>query len=274
MAENLNGLPDVDLGPVLKDLKENQDKGEEARAEGKENVDLAQFKTPEALLEGYKNIQAYSTKVSQENKLIESEREELKQRIADLEETMRLAPQAAPVNQQGQQFEDIYYENPRAAIGMIVNEAVGTQRIADVLEAEAEKGTAEEFQERYAYAQQMAAQNPHLSKTPAGVRKLFKDGDKLRKERMKAGASSALEQIFGEPLSEEEISNLRTMVKGKKETKTNKNNNAYMPDISTTTRTGADTDQGPNTQAKIAEAVENADVDGVLQGLFASVLAE
>jgi hypothetical protein len=63
------------------------------------------------------------------------------------------------------------------------------------------------------------------------------------------------------------------MVKGDKAIKTNNNSDAYMPDTSTSTRTGADQKQD-NYDIKIKESVEKGDVDGVVAAILERQLAE
>jgi hypothetical protein len=50
--------------------------------------------------------------------------------------------------------------------------------------------------------------------------------------------------------------------------------NAYMPDTSASTRTGADQNQNPNTESLIKESVQKGDVDGVIDAIFSKALAE
>ena len=279
MADDISSLPDVDLGPVIADLEAGQDKGTEKVAEtgteGNKDAGLAQFKDSDALLKGYKELQGFSTKVSQENKA-------LAEKVASLEEDVSLAqtPSYVPP-QQGQDFEQMYYDDPKAAIDNIVEAKLQNQRIADVLEAEGEKDESpnqSEFMERYAWAQQVARdpKHAHLASTPQGVRQLFKKGDKLRKEGMKRNASSAMSSIFGRPLTDEETSKLKGMILDEEDgTKTNNTkNNAYMPDISSTVRTGSDSEQVSGFEAQTNEAEAKGDVDGVLQGLFDAAMAK
>jgi hypothetical protein len=163
-------------------------------------------------------------------------------------------------------------ENPELAIQQKITQTVITSRIAEVLEEEADKNR-DDFNERYAYAQQVAQQYPQLAVSPSGVKKLFQFGDKLRKDNLKKNASKALESIFGEPLGEEEIAKLRKMVKGDKAIKTNNQSDAYMPDTSTSTRSGSDTHKTDSDQ-KMKEFVEKGDVDGVIDAMFKGILAE
>lgn len=274
MADELdNALSDLDLAAAAKDIQGQQDKEpvvepkSEPKAEPQE-LDLGQFKNPKDLLKSYKEIQAAFTRVTQENKLT-------KQQIGELQEQVELARAAAnrPPQEPQKRFDEAFVENPEAAINQRIAQTVMTQRIAEILEEESEKSK-DDFNERYAYAQQVARQYPQLATSPSGVKKLFQFGDKLRSDALKKNASKALESIFGEPLNDEEISKLRKMVKGDKAiAKTNNTSDAYMPDTSTSTRIGTDTTR-PDADHKMREAVEKGDVDGAIDALFKSVLAE
>jgi hypothetical protein len=274
MVDNLEGIPNVDLTPILDELEGDTGTTETAPAK-KETPegDLAQFKDPDALLKGYKEVQGFATKVSQENKELADKVKEYEEQVKDMQENLQMSAQATPLSDP-KTFDETYYDNPKAAIAQVVAEQVATQRITDALEVEQEKDS-DNFQERYGWAQMAAKASPHLGRTPAGVRKLFKQGDKLRKEGMKKSANSALEHIFGGPLDPEAIAKLKTLMTGDAtQPKNNTNNNAYMPDISSSTKTGADTEKGQSPNARIAEAEANGDVDGVLAGIFAAKLAE
>ena len=264
MADDTSGIPDVDLTPILNDLEANQDKGSDAVATD-EKPDLAQFKTPEAAVKGYKDVQAYATKVSQENKDLQAE-------LAEARENQRLSAHAQPQQQPQGNFNDRFYENPEGTVNDVATQAAVNVRITEVLEEEDLKDT-ETFQERYQWAMMAKQKNPQLGTSPAGVRKLFKEGDKLKKASQKKNAAQALESVFGEPLSEEQLDNLRTLVKGDKP-KSTQNLNAYMPDIDSSTKTGADVDQKIDLEGQITNAEKSGDIDGVIKGLFHKALAE
>jgi hypothetical protein len=108
------------------------------------------------------------------------------------------------------------------------------------------------------------------------VKKLFELGDKLMKTQREKNASKALESIFGGPLDEEGINKLRTLVMGDKAIQQNKqfNQNAYMPDTSTSTRSGSEMNRNPNYEVDINESVKKGDVDGVIGAIFKKALAE
>jgi hypothetical protein len=266
MADEIdNALSNLDLSAAVKDIQEQQEKEPEPKAEQKaepQELDLGQFKNPKDLLKSYKEIQAAFTRVTQENKLT-------KQQISELQEQVELARAAAnrPPQEPQKRFDEAFVENPEAAINQRIAQTVMTQRIAEILEEESEKNK-DDFNERYAYAQQVARQYPQLATSPSGVKKLFQFGDKLRQDALKKNASKALESIFGEPLNDEEITKLRKMVKGDKSIKTNNNSDAYMPDTSTSTRSGKETDKIPAYDQDLKNAVDKGDVDGAVAALF------
>ena len=271
--EKIEGLPDVDLSAIVADLESNQDKDQkpEVKDEGKPQ-DWGQFKNrdgslnQEGLLKSYKEIQAAFTRVSQDNK---TTREQLAQMNEQVELARLATIQAPQVNPQtGEEDETIVKYT--------------TMRISETLEEEAEKNkdnlgnvNVSEFNERYAYAQAVSRQYPQLARSARGVKKLFELGDKLRTESLKKNAGKALESIFGGPLTEEENARLVKLIKGDKAIqKTNNLSNAYMPDTSTSTKSGSDQNQSPNSELQIKESVEKGDVDGVISALFKRQLAE
>jgi len=273
MANDIEGLPNVDVSAVVKDIQDNLPKEEKPvkpETAKPEELDLGQFKNPKDLLKSYKEIQAAFTRVTQERK---SKDEQIAQMQQEMELLKTSATHRSVVQEPQKRFDEAFVENPEAAIQQKIAQTVMTTRIAEILEEESDKDR-NSFNERYAYAQQVAQQYPQLAQTPAGVRKLFQFGDKLRTDALKKNASKALESIFGEPLSDEEISKLRTMVKGDKSVKKPNNiSDAYMPDTSTSTRTSTDNER-PATDQKMRDAVEKGDVDGAVSALFEQIKAE
>lgn len=270
MAEDTKGLPDVDLGPILDDIKAQQEEKQPTQtAEGQE-LDLGQFKNPKDLLKSYKEIQAAFTRVTQENKQYKEELPKLKEELEMVRYTAPVVQSQPQVRQHGEPVFDGGED-----IDTRIQKTVAVQRIAEVLEEEAEKNRGE-FQERYAYAQMIAREYPQLSSTSRGVKKLFEIGDKRRAEDMRKNAGRALETIFGEPLGEQEIARLKTLVKGNAQQPNSQSNlNAYMPDTSTSTRTGSDiADQNQKLDLEIRQGADKGDVDGVIAALFKRQLAE
>ena len=278
---DVSGLPDVDLSPVMDQLK--TDTSQTTSTPPADDLDLGQFKNPKDMLKSYKEIQAAFTKTTQENKQLREAAAKLDAMHAELErlkEERELAAQSAPQYQpqQSQDFESAWMEDPQRAIDARVAEQVRIARIQDVI-AEEEARDRPSFMERSAYAQRLA-QDPkyvHLGNSPAGVRKLFEIADKLRVEHAKTSARKSLEHIFGEPLTEEQLANMRKLVIGDRpagQANNKTNSDAYMPDTSTSTATGADQSTGPDYNSMTNEAAEKGDVDGVIDAMFRGILAE
>lgn len=241
---------------------------EKDKNETEQAPDLGQFKTVDDLLKSYKEIQGAFTRVSQSNKEYEQRMAELEERLSVLSEQ-----QKAPVANTNKSFDESWMENPEMTIDQRVEMKLNMARIEDVL-AEEDAKNPEEFQDRYQWAD-MLAKNPQyaaLSRTPAGVRKLFQMGDKLRKEQLIKSSKKALEHIFGEDLDEDKLAKVRELVTGKK--KSTNTNDAYMPDVSTSTKSAADSESKPGKQARLSEKVAKGDVDGVLSEMFQNILAE
>ena len=276
MADDITGLPDVDLTPVLNDLAQ-QDKDQQTQqqtqtqtvdtttqdqAQQPDRNELGQFKSKEELLKGYKELQGFSTTTSQENKT-------LKEKIAQMEREQELSQAGQqtfqPPGQQQTDFDNTFVENPQGAIA----EQVRLQRVAEILEEEQMKKP-DDFQERY----------PNLTKTPAGVKKLFEEADKVRVEQAKTNAHRSFNLLFGVDPTEENIQKFRQAmgITGDQTNQTQQQitdvGNAYMPDSTSSTRTGADTDTKPNFDQKIQKAVDEGDVDATLDNLFARQLSE
>jgi hypothetical protein len=267
MTEDTTGLLDVDLTPIKADLEA-------------ETTNLGQFKNAEDLLKSYKEIQGAFTKVSQENKSLKDggNDEEVQRLQAELNATkeqlelINLQPQAAQ-SPATKDFDESWMENPEATIDQRVAKQLALARIDDVL-AEEDLNNPQEFQERMAYVNQLASnpQYANLGKTPAGVRRLFKEADKLRSQQLKQNSRKSLEHIFGEPLTDEHLARLKATVIGETKTKTSKD--AYMPDTSTSTKSGSESDAERNSNAVISESVNKGDVDGVLNEMFKDISAE
>ena len=275
---DIEGIPDVDLTPIMDDLKEqtqgdqpgnssdtNTQNQEPTQTDVKKEVqrDLAQFKDEQALLKGYKELQAFATKTSQENKM-------LKAKIQEVEEQISLSQvPSQPAQIPG--FEERYVDDPQGAI----QEAVLLQRTTEILEDEQEKDP-QGFNERYAYAQRVIQQYPNLGMSARGIKKAFELGDKLKKDMLKQTTNMALESVFGEALTEEEQQRLIKLVKGDKRIKGNKPNksDAYMPDTSMSNRRSSDARPETDAETKQSEAAAQGDVDGVLDAMFQDIVAE
>ena len=116
MAE-LDGLPDVDLGSVVDDLKQ-QEKDAEVK-EKKVNADrneLGQFKSKEDLLKSYKEIQGAYTTTTQRVKEIEAENKRLQEEL-ELNQGAQSQYEMHPTNDRMQSD----YEDPEIAVARQVN---------------------------------------------------------------------------------------------------------------------------------------------------------
>jgi hypothetical protein len=278
-----DGLPDVDLGPVLDDLKQ-QDKDQQQQQQPQDTAtqdqqqpaiehpdrnEFGQFKSKDELLTGYKELQGFSTRTSQENKSLKDKNTELEREL----ELMRSGQSNyQPPGQQQTNFDETFVENPQAAIA----EQVRLQRIAEILEEEQVENP-QEFQERYAYVQMLGQKYPHLTKSPTGVKKLFGEADKFRTEQAKTNAHKSFNLLFGVEPTEENIQKFKQAMGITETQQTQQQTNigdAYMPDSTSSTRTGADTDQKPNRDQAIKQAVDDGDADAVLDNLFAEIREE
>ena len=247
------------------------DQAPQPKPEG--TLDLGQFKNPKDLLKSYKEVQGAFTKISQDNKAKEKELSDLKEQL----NIMRMSAQAPPVRQINQPIEQALYEKPAEVISTIAQQEATKMRIAEILEEEHFKNPAD-FQERYSIVNTLS-QNPQyvqLCRTGTGVRKLFEIADKFREERTKVNARKALEGLFGEPLDDEAIARVKETVIKKKPTNQPQSStlgNAYMPDISGSTRSGSETGN-PNYDAIVQDRAKKGDLDGTIGAIFAKVLAE
>jgi hypothetical protein len=248
---------------------------ENVNSDANNDTDLGQFKTAEDLLKSYKEIQGAFTKVSQENKALKdgADPEELQRLQAELNETkqqlelLNLQPAQNPATKD---FDESWMENPEATIDQRVASGIRMESINAVLRKEKGKN-ATEYAERYAYADLLSREKQYAGygDTAEGVEYLFEEADKRRSQVLQQNSRKSLEHIFGEPLTDEHLAKLKTMVIGEKET--NKQTDAYMPDTSTSTKSGADQNQNKD---GIDDAVSKGDVDGVIDGVFKNILAE
>lgn len=280
MPESTDGLPNVEgLAQFVANNSDVQaDKGtpepiveQQAAAaapadpEKPEITDLAQFKTPKDMLKSYKEIQSFTTKVSQENKAL---KEQLQQMQEFLEiQKLQSVPQPTPAQQK--KFDEQFIEDPEKAVEYAVEKKLQTARVADVLAEEEGKNPAE-FQERYAYAMRLRQYYPQLVTSPQGVKKLFELGDRYRTTEMKKNAERSIRLLLGEDADIEKFKQL--IAKDRQPNAQTNNNLAYMPDTSSGIRPAAG-NPGNAHEAHISTAMEKGDIDGVIQGLFKRQLA-
>lgn len=239
---------------------------------------LAQFKSTKDLLKSYKEIQGFTTRVSQENKEKARQIEELQGRLNQLQEEIELRRYQSPRPQQPpKSFEELFIENPEMAITMKANEIATAQRIREVAEEEYNKNP-QEYHERAGWVQKIA-QDPRLQAlafSPQGVRKLFQIADDTRKKVLQANAHKAIKEIFGDNVDMEKLRSIFSNTGNTQPTTTQTNNlNAYMPNTGTSTRTGADINQNINSiTARKEEALKKGDVSGVAKSLLMEALAK
>jgi hypothetical protein len=232
----------------------------------KEELDLAQFKTPKDLLKGYKEVQGAFTRTTQENKA-------LKEKLAQIEEHLELVqlsqarqapPQAPPA--QPKDFDQMFIENPQAAVEALAQRKAQSlivqSKIQDVLEEENLKNPGE-FHERYQYVSALARQYPQLVTSQAGVRKLFQLADKTRADHLKRQASDIVSRVFGQDV---DLEKFKQFVKRDQPDQTT-TTNAYMPDTSSGGRNIPESN-AENADDEISAAVKKGDPDKVIAALF------
>ena len=246
---------------------------EQADAPKPAEAPLGQFKDEAALLEGYKNVQGFATRVSQENK-------ELKDRIAAIEAEQaeaRNVPAARPDTTPNVDYETLV-DNPGKTIVDIVRSEQVNSVLVDLEVESLEDPTLPPYNERFQWAQSISNQPQfaHLVKSPSGIRKLFKMGDKERERQYKTSAHKSLEMILGAPVDDEVIERFKKTlgVDKRKETKPS-TSNAYMPDSSTSTyRPGSETAQRTNHDTAIADSASKGDMAGTIENIFQKALAK
>ena len=292
MPEDTAGLPDVQgLGEFV---AANQDKDQTATprddkgrfaspnqtaddqtqnqnvTQQEANQDWAQFANPDgslnhaALLKSYKEIQGFATKVSQENKTINEQVNQMQEQF-ELLRLQQVQPQYAQ-QQQAPDFDSQFIANPQEAVAGVAEQRarkifVQTQ-IESVLQEEHIKNPAE-FQERYNYVQQVKSQYPHLTASAPGVKKLFELADRVRQEDVKRQSLRAVQMLFGDDVDLDKLKSLARRDVGNP----NNANLAYMPDSTLSNRTGMETgSRNYATEAQTAAA--KGDVDSVLDSIF------
>lgn len=264
--------------PARQQVQAPSDGGQALSGKSDEEL-LAQFKSTKDLLKSYKEIQGFTTRVSQENKDKAKVIEELQTKLNQLQEEAELRRYQAPATPQTQQksFEEMFLDNPEQAITAKAMEIANTQRITEVLE-EKRYENPDDFPERMGYVN-MLVQNPQyaqLQYSPKGVAKLFEIADKTRAQMLTRKAHESLKVIFGEDV---DLDALKALVKGSGGAVPPVNQikpqqtfaNAYMPDTSTSTRTGADLNMNQIETIK-QEALKNGDPSAVAGALLKEAL--
>jgi hypothetical protein len=244
---------------------------------------LAQFKSTKNLLKSYKEIQGFTTRVSQENKEKAKVIEELQSRLNQLQEEAELrkyqTPQAPHQPTTQKSFEEQFIENPELAIQTAAMRMANVQRINDVLE-EKRGENPDEWQERIAYVHMLSKEPQYqpLAESPAGVRKLFEIADKTRVQALEKTTRKTLNILFGEDYDLEKLKALIRRDGGTIPTGTTKPTTAnpltaYMPDTGTSYRTGADVNLNVNDlERRKQEAIASGDADTVAGAIIRQAL--
>jgi predicted RNase H-like nuclease (RuvC/YqgF family) len=260
--------------PVVQDQQAAPSaEGQAAQTMSDEEI-LAQFKSTKDLLKSYKEIQGYTTRVSQENKTLKEKAqraEELENRLNQLQQEMELRQYQMPQQPvQQKSFEEMFIENPEQAIAMKANEIATIQRIQEVGLEERAKNP-QEYVKRAETVQKLALDPrlQHLQYSAQGVRKLFEIADVVRKKE----TAYMTRQMLNDPIV---VETLREKL-GIQNNNTNSNpqtNLAYMPDTGTSYRTGQDMLNGQMTEIRRSkeEALQKGDVGGVTRALIQEAL--
>jgi len=285
------GLPDVqNLAAFVQQDLEPQDKVQEPQPEKAAvaatpqqtetqttpEVDWAQFKNKdgslnhEALLKSYKEIQGAYTKTTQERKTLQEQFQQYQRQIQEQMELQRLASIQQP-QLPAEDFDSKFIQDPKVAIEGVVKQQVQSgmlqAQIEGVLAEEASKDP-ENFQERYSYAMQMRNQFPYLTQSAMGVKKLFQIADQVRKDTMIKQSHRAVRMLFGDDV---DMDKLRALAKKNPDSPLNQSL-AYMPDTSSSSRTGAESGAPKGREAEIHESVAKGDVDAVIKNVFRQAL--
>jgi len=273
-----------DLNPVIDDL-ENQAKtvpsGDAPPAQPDKGWPNT-LTTDEQKLHAYKSVLGGFTQVSQKNKTLQDQVNQMQQRITEFEERANLGgttPNLGGLDPTGDYHPpatetefDPY--NPQAVQGMVA-QTVATMRIAEVLEEE-NQANPTEFMERYGYVKMLGQQYPNLARTAAGIKKLFQEADKRRKDNTRTQAFRALGLILGREPSEEDIQKFRESFPGAQTQpqggELQAPNAGYMPDSTGSSRTGADTNTQPDLDRQIEEAKQKGDHQEVTRLLMQKAL--
>jgi uncharacterized membrane-anchored protein YhcB (DUF1043 family) len=295
MEVSESGLPKIDgLQAVAQDVM--TDKGNEQQTVpepqqtqtpldgGQVDVDaeiagvLKSFTNPDGsinvknLAKSYKEVQGFSTKTAQERALKEQTIEQLSQRLNQIQEEAELRSYHTPQRPaQQQSFEDMFIENPEAAITMKADQIATAQRIREVAEEEYAKNP-NEYPEKEQWVKRLALdpRYAHLAYSAKGVKKLFETAEVVRKQAIHRTAHQAIKELFGDNVDMDKLRSFFTSNGIQQKTTPQTNSlNAYMPDTGTSYRTGQDVNNSMNNvQKDKAEAIKQGDVGGVIGALL------
>jgi hypothetical protein len=232
---------------------------------------FGQFKDAESLYEGYKNVQGWATRVSQENKELKAQMDQLKTQFEDLSSNAQ-----SQTSTQEYHAPNVAYENLVDNPGQTIDDIVGARLVTETLQ-ELEEENPKDFQERYQFASWLSRQPQYqsLAKSGRGVKKLFKLGDKLREQQLRQNAHRSLEMILGEPVDDQAIERFKGVLKPSKQSNNQNNTDAYMPDSTTSAhRPGPESGQNRDFSRAKSEAAEKGDVDGAIFATFQEALSK
>jgi len=271
--EKVDGLPDV---PGLSDFVKAQDKDQpqdppkppqEDKVEELSDYDrqmLERLKNPKDVLKHLKDIQAFTTKLSQDKKTLEAQLAQVQQEKEDLE-FGQPAPTPAATYQPPQQE----YESQDEYITRMVGERVATERVKEVIEEEYEKN-ATEFPSRWGMVQMLARKYPTKSNSARGVRELFKKADEEMAKQYKSAALRALEDLPDDlpPEQAEKVKAKLRKYMGEEKPQPSPSG-VYMPETTGATRTEP---RPANFDDEIAKATAEGNADKVAELTFKKVL--
>jgi hypothetical protein len=278
--EDTKGLPDVKglEGFVSQDIQDKVTPTPEIQAQPPKTEQsrnaLGQFKTQEDLVTSYKELQGFSTRVAQENKELKDNLAKTQAQFTEQMELMKYQRPVQNVQPPQRDFDSMFIENPQQAVASVAAQMVHTQmmqsRVAEALEVEHIKNPSE-YQERFAYAQQLSIQYPQLTQSAPGIRKLFEMADKFRKEDYQKKGMAFVKAVIGE---DADFDKFKVLLRKEEAGKLTQTNNAYMPDTSSSSRSGTDSDtRKTGYDTEIQASVAKGDVDNVIANLFRQKLA-
>jgi hypothetical protein len=241
-------------------------------------VDWAQFKNKdgslnhEALLKSYKEIQGAYTKTTQERKALQESFEQFQRQIQEQQEIAQLSAIPQRPTQPTDDFDSRFIQDPKAAVESVVEQRVAARLLQSQIEGVLMQEEAKDpsvFQEKYSIAMQLRNRFPQLTQSPMGVQKLMQMADQVRKENLIKQTHRAAQMLFGDDV---DIEKLRSLAR-KTPNIQNNTNLAYMPDTSSSNRTGAESGAHiVGRDAAIQDAVGKGDVDSVLANVFRKAL--
>ena len=209
---------------------------------------LKNLANPKEALKHFKEIQGFASRVSNEKKALEEENAAIKEQLAQHEEAIKFGQPVAPYvpGGSGAPSQGYYTEDDleKWATTREIKKVASKERIKDI----------KAFPQRWGMVLQLGQEFPHLTYSGEGVEELFKKADVRLKDTTRDMAFAALDQ----PEMQEKI---REIVSGKPATVPSPG--AYMPDSTTSTRTGPTQTKKKDYDAEIKEAKSRGDYNKV-----------